>query len=87
MEREEMALVAKAIGDPIRLRIIEEIRDQERCVCKLLDIFDLKQPNLSYHIRILLEADLIIGRQEGKWNHYRVNEARFRDFLDSLEEI
>lgn len=87
MEVKDISQVAKALGDPIRLEIIKQIKERERCVCHLMDHFDLKQPNLSYHIKILSEAGLIKGRQEGKWNHYSLNEERLRDFLERLGGI
>ncbi|QCS49211.1 winged helix-turn-helix transcriptional regulator [Picosynechococcus sp. PCC 11901] len=67
----------KALGDPIRLEILERLRAQELCVCELCDVLDLKQSKLSFHLKILKESELVLTRQEGRWIYYRLNLAQF----------
>ncbi|ANV83450.1 transcriptional regulator [Picosynechococcus sp. PCC 7003] len=67
----------KALGDPIRLEILERLRVQELCVCELCDVLDLKQSKLSFHLKILKESELVLTRQEGRWIYYRLNLAQF----------
>lgn len=67
------ALISKALSDPNRLQIIQMITDQERCACKLLEHFNISQPTLSHHIRILSDCNLIRTRKDGKWSHYSID--------------
>lgn len=69
------AKVFKALCDPKRLAILEQLRSGEKCACVLQEPMDLTQSGLSYHMRILCESGLVTSRQEGKWTHYRLNEA------------
>ena len=73
MNNELFALVSKALSDSNRLQIIQMITDQERCACKLLEHFNISQPTLSHHMRILSDCNLIKTRKEGKWSHYSMN--------------
>jgi ArsR family transcriptional regulator len=73
MNNELFALISKALSDPNRLQIIQMITDQERCACKLLEHFNISQPTLSHHMRILSDCNLIKTRKEGKWSHYSMN--------------
>lgn len=67
----------RALSDQIRLEIIELLRDKELCVCEICEKLDLKQSKLSFHLKILKEAGLIIGTQEGRWIYYRLNLVQF----------
>ena len=67
------AAVFKALCDPKRLAILEQLRSGEKCACKLLETQELTQSGLSYHMKILCESGLVLARQEGKWTHYRLN--------------
>ncbi|MGI6071287.1 MAG: ArsR/SmtB family transcription factor [Blautia sp.] len=75
MEREhqENAKVFKALCDPKRLAILEQLRSGEKCACKLQEPLDLTQSGLSYHMKILCESGIVVSRQEGKWTHYRLS--------------
>jgi ArsR family transcriptional regulator, arsenate/arsenite/antimonite-responsive transcriptional repressor len=73
MNSELFATISKALSDPNRLQIIQMITDQERCACKLLEHFNISQPTLSHHIRILSDCNLINTRKDGKWSHYSMN--------------
>lgn len=67
-------LIFKALSDPIRLAILKKLYTAESvCVCKLVDIFDISQSKLSYHLKLLLSANLINKTSQGKWNYYSVN--------------
>jgi len=72
---EKDAAVFKALCDPRRLAILEQLRSGEKCACVLLEQLDIGQPCLSYHMKILCESGLIDSRQEGKWTHYRLSES------------
>ncbi|MFC4946196.1 ArsR/SmtB family transcription factor [Pseudonocardia sp. GCM10023141] len=71
----ELARLFKAMGDPVRLRLMSLIASHEggeACVCDLTDVFDLSGPTISHHLKVLREAGLIAGERRGTWIYYRV---------------
>ena len=67
-------LIFKALSDPIRLQILKKLYSEESvCVCKLVEMFDISQSKLSYHLKMLLSSNLITKTSQGKWNYYSVN--------------
>lgn len=84
----DVAAVCKALGDTNRLKIIRMLSGCEKCACVILEEFDITQPTLSHHMKILSNCGLVNVRKEGKWNYYSLNGetlAAFRGFIDSLE--
>lgn len=67
------AQIFKAFCDGTRLRVLDLLRGGEKCVCALMEETRLPQSTLSYHMRILCDAGITTGRQEGKWTHYSVS--------------
>ena len=83
----DIALICKSLGDSNRLEIVKLLSGGEKCACKLLDAFDITQPTLSHHMRILSECGLVQTRKEGKWSHYSLNcdtLTAFESFIDGL---
>jgi ArsR family transcriptional regulator len=77
----ELARVFKAMGDPVRLRLLSLIASHEggeACVCDLTDVFDLTGPTISHHLKVLREAGLITGERRGTWVFYRVRPETLR---------
>ena len=77
VEREQalrMAEVAKAIGDPIRLQLVDVLRKHagKVCVCELVPLFDISQPTLSHHLKTLREAGIVDSERRGLWAYYYV---------------
>ena len=71
----ELARLFKAMGDPVRLRLMSLIASHEggeACVCDLTDVFDLSGPTISHHLKVLREAGLITGERRGTWVYYRI---------------
>lgn len=71
----DLAKVFKALGDPVRLRLLSLIASHaggEACVCELTDVFDLSGPTISHHLKVLRETGLIDGERRGTWVYYRV---------------
>jgi DNA-binding transcriptional ArsR family regulator len=69
----ELASVFKALGDPVRLRLLSMIASRaggEVCVCELTPAFDLSQPTISHHLKLLRQAGLIDCERRGTWVHY-----------------
>ena len=72
----ELAKVFKALGDPVRLRLLSMIASRgeggEVCVCELTPAFDLSQPTISHHLKLLRQAGLIDCERRGTWVYYWV---------------
>ena len=67
----------RALSDSLRLQVVELLRSQELCVCELCEKLDVNQSKLSFHLKNLKEANLILARQQGRWMYYRLNLAQF----------
>ncbi|MGH3831259.1 MAG: ArsR/SmtB family transcription factor [Pseudonocardiaceae bacterium] len=77
----ELARVFKAMGDPVRLRLLSLIASHEggqACVCELSGVFELTGPTISHHLKVLREAGLISGQRRGTWVYYRVEPPALR---------
>jgi ArsR family transcriptional regulator len=71
----ELAVVFKALGDPVRLRLFSLIASHangEACVCELTGEFDVSQPTISHHLKVLREAGLLSSERRASWVYYRV---------------
>jgi DNA-binding transcriptional ArsR family regulator len=66
MNAMDVALICKALGDANRLEIVKMLSDGEKCGCKLLERFEITQPTLSHHMKILMECGLVNARKDGK---------------------
>lgn len=62
----------KAISDPNRVRALVALRDQELCVCRIIELLQLAPSTVSKHLTILKQAGLILSRKDGRWMHYRL---------------
>ncbi|MBQ8515239.1 MAG: winged helix-turn-helix transcriptional regulator [Ruminococcus sp.] len=81
------ARVFKAFCDERRQQILELLRNGEKCACVLIEEMGLPQSSLSYHMKILVEAGVVLGREEGKWTHYCINKEGFEEAIAILREI
>jgi ArsR family transcriptional regulator len=71
---DRVAPLLKALGDPVRLRLMSLVASHEggeACVCDLNDAFDLSQPTISHHLKVLHEAGLLDREKRGVWVYYR----------------
>ena len=85
VEREQagrMARIAKALGDPVRLQLVDVLRKHagKVCVCELVPLFDLSQPTVSHHLKVLRDAGILDSERKGLWAYYYV-------VPDALEEL
>ena len=85
VEREQavrMARVAKALGDPVRLQLVDVLRKHagKVCVCELVPLFDLSQPTVSHHLKVLRAAGIVGSERQGLWAYYYV-------INDALKEL
>jgi ArsR family transcriptional regulator, arsenate/arsenite/antimonite-responsive transcriptional repressor len=81
-QAERIAMIAKALGDPIRLQLVDVLRKHagKVCVCELVPLFDLSQPTVSHHLKKLREAGVVGSERRGLWAYYYV-------IPESLEEF
>jgi ArsR family transcriptional regulator len=77
-----MAAVAKALGDPVRVQLVDVLRKAagKVCVCELVPLFDLSQPTVSHHLKVLRQAGIVDSERRGLWAYYYV-------LPDALEEL
>ena len=79
---ERMAGIAKALADPVRLQLVDVLRKHagKVCVCELVPLFDLSQPTVSHHLKVLRDAGIVDSERQGLWAYYYVTP-------DSLKEL
>lgn len=80
MDTMDVVKIGKALSDENRVKILQMLTDGERCGCKLLEAFEITQPTLSHHMKILCDSGLVDSRKEGKWSHYSVNGDVIKEF-------
>lgn len=79
-----------ALADRTRLRLLNLMRQGEVCVCFLAETLETNDPKVSRHLSYLKRADLVEGRRDGKWMHYRLKEpadAMVKEILASTLEL
>ena len=69
----DSALIFKALSDETRLKIVDMLSCDELCACTILESFNITQPTLSYHMKILTESGLVNSRKEGLWTRYSLD--------------
>src|SRR4051794_5669434 len=82
----EMAVVAKALGDPVRLQLVDVLRRHagKVCVCELVPLFDLSQSTVSHHLKVLRDAGIVGSERDGLWAYYYVLPGALEDLADWL---
>lgn len=81
-QAERLASLGKALGDPVRVQIVDVLRKAAGrvCVCELVPLFDLSQPTVSHHLKVLREAGIVDSERRGLWAFYYV-------IPEALEEL
>jgi ArsR family transcriptional regulator len=69
-----VAQVAKALADPVRVQLVDVLRKHagKVCVCELVPLFDLSQPTVSHHLKVLRDAGIVGSERQGLWAYYFV---------------
>ena len=85
-QAERMASVAKALGDPIRMQLVDVLRKHagKVCVCELVPLFDLSQPTVSHHLKVLRQAGIVESEREGLWAYYYVRPEALKELTKWL---
>ena len=85
---EKTAVIFKAFCDENRIKILQILKDGEKCACRLLEALNITQPTLSHHMKTLLDSGIVNGRKEGKWMYYSISEEglkKAQEYLDYLK--
>jgi ArsR family transcriptional regulator, arsenate/arsenite/antimonite-responsive transcriptional repressor len=86
----ELTDLFKALSDETRLRILKLLEGGELCVCDIMAALDKIQPKISFHLGVLKKANLLKGRRQGKWMHYKIDDLdlfRRMIIISALERI
>ena len=81
MDEKRIAAIFKAFCDENRIRIIKLLRSGEKCE------INVTQPTLSHHMKILCDAEIVVGRKEGKWTHYSISEKGAEQAKECLRQL
>ena len=77
----------KALSDENRLQIVEMLTEGELCACRILEKFEITQPTLSHHMKILCDCGLVKGRKQGKWTYYSISKEGRKKAVSLLRKI
>lgn len=77
----------RALSDETRLKIVSMLSDEELCACKILEAFNITQPTLSYHMKMLVDTGLIIAVKDGSWVKYSINKESKDELLVFLSSL
>lgn len=90
MEKEiyaEKAELLKVLSDANRLEIVDMLSCGEMCVCKILEKFNITQPTLSHHLKVLSDNGILTSRKEANWIHYKLNNEKMDEIINFLQLI
>jgi ArsR family transcriptional regulator len=76
-----------ALSDETRLEVVSMLTGGERCVCELMDALDVAQSRLSFHLRVLKDAGIVVDRKVGRWVHYSLDRDRIEEMEALLHSI
>jgi len=79
--------IFKALGHPIRMKIVRNLRNGPLCVCTINETTDFSQSNLSQHLKILKEAGILKSDKDGLKIMYSIKDEEIKNLLDSAEKI
>jgi ArsR family transcriptional regulator len=81
-----MAEVAKALGDPVRVQLVDVLRKHagKVCVCELVPLFELAQPTVSHHLKVLRDAGIVDSERQGLWAYYYVIPSALNELSEWL---
>lgn len=84
---EEYVTAIKALSDATRLEIIDMLSCGEMCACDILEAFSITQPTLSYHMKILVDNELVNAVRDGAWMRYTLNKEKVDSILSFFTDI
>ncbi|MDF2884477.1 MAG: hypothetical protein K0R54_5044 [Clostridiaceae bacterium] len=88
MDEQELSVkIFKALGHPIRYKIVKFLYDGPKCVCKLNEDIEFSQANLSQHLKILKAAGILSSEKVGMNMHYRISSDEIKNIIDSVDKF
>ena len=88
LKYEEMSNIFKALADSNRIKIVDLLyKNGETCACHLLDEFNISQPTLSHHLKVLSDNGILLQRKEANWIHYRINDEKIAEIKEFFNNI
>ena len=89
MEKEfkKYAYIFKSLSDETRLQIVSMLDEKELCACKILEKFNITQPTLSYHMKMLVDSGLVNAHKDGQWVKYSINKETKDELLIFLSKM
>jgi len=84
---EKVAKVFSAVSDPVRIKILKLLERESMCVCELMGALNMRQPLISYHLKLLREAGLIKPIRRGKWVFYKIADKKVLRMIDKIIEL
>lgn len=82
-----IAQLCNALADEARVEIVARLLDGEKCVCDLTDALETGQSRLSYHLKVLKDAGLVMDRREGRWSYYTLAREAFLEAEELLSSL
>jgi ArsR family transcriptional regulator len=84
-QAQHLALLAKALADPVRVQLVDALgAAPELCPCELLPLFDISQPTLAHHLKVLRDAGVVGCRRQGLFAYYRLIHGGLDDLAAHL---
>ena len=83
---EKQAAIAKAIGHPVRVAVLEFVKDGEQCVCDIAEAVGTERSNLSKHLSVMVNSGILASRKEGLKVFYQIKTPCVLRFLDCLRD-
>jgi len=88
MNQDELSVkIFKALGHPIRYKIVKFLYNGSKCVCKLNEDIEFSQANLSQHLKILKDAGILKSEKVGMNIHYEISSEEVKDVIDSVDKF
>ncbi len=88
MNQQELSIrIFKALGHPVRYKIVKFLYDGPKCVCKLNEDIEFSQANLSQHLKVLKEAGILASEKVGMNIHYRISNEEIKNIIDSVDKF
>lgn len=88
MNQQEISVrIFKALGHPVRYKIVKFLYDGPKCVCKLNENIEFSQANLSQHLKILKESGILSSEKIGMETHYRISNEEIKNIIESVDKF
>ena len=87
LDADQAQRLLKALSDPLRRQVLEQLSSGERCVCDLTESMALSQSRLSFHLKVMKDAGQLGDRQKGRWVYYRIQPESLNALQGWLHEL